>query len=149
VLESERRVVRVVVCRHCTLFCRLVNDKDTGKPKGFGFCEFRDPEAAQSAVRNLHGRQMGGRQLRVRVLCDARIISGGRLLLAFSSFFLSFFNTTRRKYRLISLISRRRILLESARIVIRPFCLAAAAAAVTLAAIWEEESTSVAVLAAQ
>jgi len=44
---------------------RLVHDRDTGKPKGFGFCDYRDPETAQSAQRNLNGRDMGGRQLRV------------------------------------------------------------------------------------
>lgn len=34
-------------------------------PQGFGFCDYRDPETAQSAQRNLNGRDMGGRQLRV------------------------------------------------------------------------------------
>ncbi|GFH19408.1 RRM domain-containing protein, partial [Haematococcus lacustris] len=36
-----------------------------GKPKGFGFCEFYDPFAAESAVRNLNGHEVSGRQLRV------------------------------------------------------------------------------------
>ena len=31
---------------------RLVFDKDSGKPKGYGFCEYADPETAQSAIRN-------------------------------------------------------------------------------------------------
>ncbi|KAJ3340562.1 Cleavage stimulation factor subunit 2 [Gonapodya sp. JEL0774] len=44
---------------------RLVFDRETGKPKGFGFCEFADPETAASAVRNLNNYEMGGRQLRV------------------------------------------------------------------------------------
>jgi cleavage stimulation factor subunit 2 len=31
---------------------RLVFDRDTSKPRGYGFCEYYDPETASSAVRN-------------------------------------------------------------------------------------------------
>ncbi|PCH37517.1 hypothetical protein WOLCODRAFT_110020 [Wolfiporia cocos MD-104 SS10] len=44
---------------------RLVFDRDTGKPKGYGFCEFADHETALSAVRNLNGQELGGRPLRI------------------------------------------------------------------------------------
>ncbi|GAC97449.1 RNA recognition motif containing protein [Pseudozyma hubeiensis SY62] len=44
---------------------RLVNDRDTGKFKGYGFCEFEDPETAASAVRNLNEVEVGGRPLRI------------------------------------------------------------------------------------
>ncbi|KAE8271113.1 hypothetical protein A4X09_0g1231 [Tilletia walkeri] len=44
---------------------RLVFDRDTGKPKGYGFCEYEDPDTAKSAVRNLNEVDVGGRQLRV------------------------------------------------------------------------------------
>ncbi|CAN5974633.1 unnamed protein product [Sphagnum jensenii] len=44
---------------------RLVLDRETGKPKGYGFCEFRDEETALSALRNLQGYEVNGRQLRV------------------------------------------------------------------------------------
>ena len=40
-------------------------DKDTGKAKGYGFCEYRDAETANSAMRNLNNREMNGRFLRV------------------------------------------------------------------------------------
>lgn len=45
--------------------CRLVIDKETGKPKGYGFCEYKDEETALSARRNLQGYEINGRQLRV------------------------------------------------------------------------------------
>ncbi|XP_067853033.1 cleavage stimulation factor subunit 2 isoform X2 [Heptranchias perlo] len=44
---------------------RLVYDRETGKPKGYGFCEYQDQETALSAMRNLNGREFNGRALRV------------------------------------------------------------------------------------
>ncbi|RDB23838.1 Cleavage stimulation factor subunit 2 [Hypsizygus marmoreus] len=44
---------------------RLVFDRDTGKPRGYGFCEFADHETAMSAVRNLNNADVGGRPLRI------------------------------------------------------------------------------------
>ncbi|XP_065792685.1 cleavage stimulation factor subunit 2 tau variant-like isoform X2 [Muntiacus reevesi] len=44
---------------------RLVYDRETGKPKGYGFFEYQDQETALSAMRNLNGREFSGRALRV------------------------------------------------------------------------------------
>uniref|UniRef100_A0A915PYQ6 RRM domain-containing protein n=1 Tax=Setaria digitata TaxID=48799 RepID=A0A915PYQ6_9BILA len=44
---------------------RLVHDRDTGKPKGYGFCEYNDAQTAESAIRNLNGFELNGRPLRV------------------------------------------------------------------------------------
>ena len=44
---------------------RIVFDRETGKPKGYGFCEYKDQETATSAIRNLNGQDLNGRQLRV------------------------------------------------------------------------------------
>lgn len=44
---------------------RIVYDRETGKPKGYGFCEYKDKETAESAIRNLNKCDFGGRQLRV------------------------------------------------------------------------------------
>eukprot|EP00927_Polykrikos_kofoidii_P085517 TRINITY_DN9327_c0_g2_i1.p1 TRINITY_DN9327_c0_g2~~TRINITY_DN9327_c0_g2_i1.p1 ORF type:complete len:1212 (+),score=176.85 TRINITY_DN9327_c0_g2_i1:44-3679(+) len=44
---------------------RIVYDKNTRQAKGYGFCEFEDPIAAQDAVRDLHGMELNGRRLRV------------------------------------------------------------------------------------
>ena len=48
-----------------SLCFRLVIDRETGKPKGYGFCEYKDEETALSARRNLQGYEINGRQLRV------------------------------------------------------------------------------------
>ena len=44
---------------------RLIYDQETGRPKGYGFAEFADADAAASAVRNLDKHPIGGRELRV------------------------------------------------------------------------------------
>ncbi|KAA8498613.1 Cleavage stimulating factor 64 [Porphyridium purpureum] len=44
---------------------RILYDKETGKPKGFGFCEYEDTETAMSAIRNLNQVEVNGRPLRV------------------------------------------------------------------------------------
>ncbi|KAJ1991527.1 hypothetical protein H4R33_001321 [Dimargaris cristalligena] len=43
----------------------LIFDRETSKPKGFGFCEFYDVDTASSAVRNLGDYELGNRKLRV------------------------------------------------------------------------------------
>ncbi|EEB16852.1 A-kinase anchor protein, putative [Pediculus humanus corporis] len=44
---------------------KLVYDRENGKPKGYGFCEYKDIETANSAMRNLNGFEIGGRVLKV------------------------------------------------------------------------------------
>lgn len=43
---------------------KLINDRETGRPRGFGFVEMAAGEAP-SAIQQLNGFQMGGRALRV------------------------------------------------------------------------------------
>ena len=43
----------------------IVYHHETGKPKGYGFCEYRDADTAQSAIRNLNNTDFHGRPLRV------------------------------------------------------------------------------------
>jgi RNA recognition motif-containing protein len=42
----------------------LINDRATGKPKGFGFVEM-DDAAALTAIESLNGKDLGGRALTV------------------------------------------------------------------------------------
>lgn len=44
---------------------RLVMDRQTGRPKGFGFCEFDNSYSAQQAIQHLNGYEINGRQIRV------------------------------------------------------------------------------------
>ncbi|CAA2933263.1 cleavage stimulating factor 64 [Olea europaea subsp. europaea] len=43
----------------------LVIDRETGKPKGYGFCEYKDEKTALSARRNLQRYEINGKQRRV------------------------------------------------------------------------------------
>mmetsp|Transcript_82288 Transcript_82288/g.233056 ORF Transcript_82288/g.233056 Transcript_82288/m.233056 type:complete len:295 (+) Transcript_82288:75-959(+) len=50
---------------------RLVYDKDTKQPKGYGFCDYSDPDTAMSAVRNLNEVECSGRKLRIDLADNA------------------------------------------------------------------------------
>ncbi len=54
----------------------LINDRETGRPRGFGFVEM-DDEAAQAAIQALDGYEMDGRALRVNEARE-RQPGGGR-----------------------------------------------------------------------
>jgi len=43
---------------------KLVNDRETGRPRGFGFVEMDSPDA-ETAIRALDGKDFKGRGLRV------------------------------------------------------------------------------------
>jgi len=53
---------------------KLVTDRDTGRPRGFGFVEMGSSEDADGAIRDLNGRDFGGRPLTVN---EARERSSG------------------------------------------------------------------------
>ncbi|KAK6038889.1 hypothetical protein COOONC_23606 [Cooperia oncophora] len=44
---------------------KIVYDRETGRAKGFGFCEFADEAGAANAVNSFNGADFNGRQLRV------------------------------------------------------------------------------------
>jgi len=54
----------------------LINDRETGRPRGFGFVEM-DDDAAMAAISALNGQEMGGRDLRVNEAEDRPRRGGG------------------------------------------------------------------------
>ena len=53
---------------------KLITDRDTGRPRGFGFVEMGSSEDADGAIRELNGFEFDGRQLTVN---EARERTGG------------------------------------------------------------------------
>jgi cleavage stimulation factor subunit 2 len=62
---SEEQIQDIFSGAGKVLNFRLVYDRETGKPKGFGFAEYPDNDSAASAVRNLNDYEIMGRKLRV------------------------------------------------------------------------------------
>lgn len=43
----------------------IVKDKYSGQPRGFGFVEMPDADEARTAIANLNGKEVSGRQMNV------------------------------------------------------------------------------------
>jgi cold-inducible RNA-binding protein len=56
---------------------KLVTDRDTGRPRGFGFVEMGSNEEADSAIRDLNGFDFGGRALTVNEARERTSGGGG------------------------------------------------------------------------
>ncbi len=54
----------------------LINDRETGRPRGFGFIEVDDNDLS-GMIQNLDGKEMGGRALRVNEAQDKPRGGGG------------------------------------------------------------------------
>lgn len=69
--------VRTLFAQHGTVeSVALPTDRDTGRPRGFGFVEMSASDAAR-AIQNLNGQDMGGRQLKVNEAQDKPRNGGG------------------------------------------------------------------------
>ena len=55
----------------------LMMDRETGRPRGFGFITMSSAEEAQKAIENLNGKDLDGRALTVNVAKPREERSGG------------------------------------------------------------------------
>ena len=56
---------------------KLVTDRDTGRPRGFGFVEMGSSEEADGAIRDFNGFSFGGRPLTVNEARERQSAGGG------------------------------------------------------------------------
>ncbi len=72
--SASEEEVRSLFAQHGSVrTVKLVSDRDTGRPRGFGFVEM-DALDASKAIEALNGQDFGGRTLRVN---EARERTGG------------------------------------------------------------------------
>ncbi|KAK6609873.1 RNA recognition domain-containing protein [Botrytis cinerea] len=62
---TEEQIIDIFSSAGNVVNFRLVYDRETGRPKGFGFAEYPDSDSAASAVRNLNDYEIMNRKLRV------------------------------------------------------------------------------------
>jgi RNA recognition motif-containing protein len=63
--SATEESVRALFSKHGTVEkVSLITDRDTGRPRGFGFVEMSSADAAR-AIEALNGTDLGGRPLRV------------------------------------------------------------------------------------
>ncbi len=55
----------------------LIVERETGRPRGFGFVEMEDSAAADAAIESLDGSDLGGRNLKVNEAQERRGGGGG------------------------------------------------------------------------
>ena len=55
----------------------IVMDRETGKPRGFGFAEMANEADAQAAIANLDGKELDGRNLNVNEAKERQPRSSG------------------------------------------------------------------------
>jgi RNA recognition motif-containing protein len=56
---------------------KLITDRDTGRPRGFGFVEMASSEDADGAIRDLNGAEFQGRALTVNEARERERGGGG------------------------------------------------------------------------
>jgi cold-inducible RNA-binding protein len=56
---------------------KIVTDRDTGRPRGFGFVEMSTEDEARKAIEELNGRDLQGRAMAVKEAEDRRGGGGG------------------------------------------------------------------------
>lgn len=75
--SATEQSVRALFEPHGTIeSLALINDRDTGRPRGFGFVEMSSPDASK-AMQALNGRDFEGRPLKVNEAQSKQRNGGG------------------------------------------------------------------------
>ena len=76
--DTTEDSLRALFTQHGTVeSAKIVSDRDTGRPRGFGFVEMPNADASR-AMQALNGKEFEGRALKVNEAQDAGRSGGGR-----------------------------------------------------------------------
>jgi RNA recognition motif-containing protein len=76
--SATEQDIKVLFERHGKVdSVKLVNDRETGKPRGFGFVEMSDDTASKKAIAELDGTDVEGRAIKVMEAKPKEPRSGG------------------------------------------------------------------------
>ncbi len=76
--SSTQEDLEALFGRHGTVASvNVINDRETGRPRGFAFVEMESASDADDAIRALDGSNLGGRDIRVNEAQDRRGGGGG------------------------------------------------------------------------
>jgi RNA recognition motif-containing protein len=62
---TEEELKTMFGAHGAVLSAKVINDRDTGKSRGFGFVEMESDAEVQAAIAALNGKEVGGRALRI------------------------------------------------------------------------------------
>lgn len=75
--DTDEAAIRALFEQHGTVnSVALINDRDTGRPRGFGFVEMSQADASR-AINALNGHDLNGRQIKVNEAQDKPRTGGG------------------------------------------------------------------------
>lgn len=57
--------------------CHIVSDRETGRPRGFAFVEMGSEQEAQTAIEEMDGAELDGRNIKVNEAQERQPRSGG------------------------------------------------------------------------
>jgi len=75
--DTSEDTLRALFAQHGTVeSVKLISDRDTGRPRGFGFVEMSNADASR-AMQALNGKELDGRALKVNEAQEANRSGGG------------------------------------------------------------------------
>lgn len=74
---TEDSLQELFVTHGEVISAKVITDRDTGRPRGFGFVEMERSEDAKKAIESLDGKEFQGRNLKVNLAKPREDRSGG------------------------------------------------------------------------